>query len=126
MNDTDPVILYLLMRTDLQSMNPGKACAQAHHAAAMMLGSAEDEVVQEWRMQAGLFGTVLTFGVDEKALYISVRTAHTLNLRAGLVLDPSYPVRDGQFTHKLALMTCGYVLARKSQVDFLANLQLMY
>lgn len=126
----DPLALYLLMRTDLASLNPGKACAQAHHAAIHMteqLRHMEATVhYNEWVMQAGQYGTVLTFGVDIATLTNVVGVAHAKGYVCGRVTDPTYPLRDGQVTHLLTLVTCGYVLCRKSQAWFLGNLQLMY
>lgn len=129
MND-DPVVLYLLMRTDLASMNPGKACAQAHHAATHMAAQLRHLeatcLYDEWVLQTGHYGTVLTFGVDETTLRQLVQIAHIQGMVCGRVIDPSYPLRDGQVTHALTLVTCGYILMRKSQAGFLGNLQLMY
>ena len=34
-------VLYILMRTDLNSMNPGKAMAQASHAGSAFANNAE-------------------------------------------------------------------------------------
>lgn len=124
----DPVILYLLMRTDLTSMNPGKACAQAHHAAMDLASRTfSDRVLyNEWLAQASVYGTVLTLGTDLRTIENTFAIAITCGLTAALVTDPTYPVRDGQVTHTIPLVTCGYVLARKSRADFLAHIPLMY
>lgn len=129
MND-DPVVLHLLMRTDLSSMNPGKACAQAHHAATQMAEQVRHMEVtllyDEWIAQTGFYGTVLTFGTDEDTLRRLVAVAHLQGMCCGRIIDPSYPLRDGQVTHALTLVTCGFILCRKSKADFLGALQLMY
>jgi len=127
MND-DPVILYLLMRHDLTSLNPGKACAQAHHAATLMsshVPAVLPGLYMEWLSQTGLFGTVIVLGADEGDILTAMQCAEVLGLIHGKVIDPTYPIKDGWVTHKIPLLTCGYILARQSVTDFLNDLSLM-
>jgi peptidyl-tRNA hydrolase len=104
--------LYILMRTDLASMNSGKGMAQAAHAA--------NAFIHEWQCAEGIdiwqaetsqgFGTTITLSVPSKsALVDMVAIADALGYPSGLVHDPSYPVRDGQVTHLVPVDTCGYV-----------------
>lgn len=68
MSDSD-YALYILMRTDMDSMNPGKACAQAAHAANAFVDfmhfsglttATTEKLCNEWREQTGLgFGTTI-------------------------------------------------------------------
>ena len=37
-------VLYILMRTDMDSMNPGKAMAQASHASNAFVSNAEPRI----------------------------------------------------------------------------------
>jgi len=107
--------LYILMRTDLASMNPGKGMAQAAHAANAMIHDWQgDEDVDNWQAQTSQgFGTTITLAVPtEGALVDMVAIADALGYPAALVHDPSYPVRDGEVTHLLPIDTCGYVFVR--------------
>ena len=58
-------VLYILMRTDMDSMNPGKAMAQASHASnAFVFRFGKENLVKQWQgeTQQG-FGTVLVLDV---------------------------------------------------------------
>lgn len=102
----DPLILYILCRSDLASMGKGKGMAQAAHAASLF---SENEIVKpllagvvpskdamEWRQgeqeEALGFGTKLTIEVPSlEVLETIVDTAQSLDFPAGLVIDPTYP-----------------------------------
>jgi peptidyl-tRNA hydrolase len=46
---TKDLAVYILARTDLPSMNPGKMAAQVHHAGVQMMGKhGKDQLVQEY------------------------------------------------------------------------------
>lgn len=116
-------VLYILMRTDLDSMNPGKAIAQGTHAANAFIeehlrdsGKLEIEAsIRDWRKQTTQgFGTVITLGVCEAQMTKAVLFAKEQGIRAGIVHDPSYPIRDGQVMHKIPLDTCGYIFGSHS------------
>lgn len=131
MTDTLPV-LYILMRNDLASMNAGKGMAQASHASnAFMkhlndtvfdLLEVDDEVGHEierlaniWQLETDQgFGTVLVLGVNEVQMRTAVDVAESLGFVAGIVHDPSYPLRDGDFCHFLPLDTCAYIFGDKN------------
>ena len=109
-------VLYLFMRNDMSSLNAGKACAQAHHAACRLLqafGTRND--VMKWQNQTSYgYGTVLVFAADIDTIQaICTSSGSRSALPSGLMHDPTYPVRDGQVTHLIPLVTCGYVLAPK-------------
>lgn len=122
MTDTLPV-LYILMRTDLDSLNPGKAMAQASHASNAFLynlpvypdhannhGSRTMDAVNEWKNSTSQgFGTVLVLGVDERQMRTAVDVAQHLNYMADVVHDPTYPIVDGKNVHYLPLDTCAWV-----------------
>ena len=142
---TDPTpYLYILMRTDLGSMNAGKAVAQGSHAANQMvyeamiktdpLAAALDpnrakalaQLVGEWSGAARGFGTCIVLGVNEGQMRSVVAAASEAGLHAGITHDPSYPVKDGDSFYTLPLDTCGYVFARKCDAaPFTKGLRLM-
>jgi len=137
--------LYILMRTDLASMNAGKAVAQGAHAANQFQTAMQrhfDEcketghdskgiqVYQDWLAQgcgtAG-FGTTITLEVTGAELETTVKAAiQSGDFLAGITHDPTYPLRDGQVTHLIPLDTCGFVFGYKHQlVEMLGHLRLM-
>lgn len=88
--------LYILMRADLQSLTPGRACAQASHATNAFMkawGSRED--VKEWQKQTKQgFGTAIVLGVTIKQLQdlLKDRTFKRI-IPGGEVVDPDYCIR---------------------------------
>jgi len=99
-------VLYILMRTDLPSMNPGKAMAQASHASnafvhMMDTGDKEylgeklsksDELFNKWTNETSQgFGTVLVLGVTEAQMRTANLVADKLGFVADIVTDPTYP-----------------------------------
>ena len=120
------------MRTDMSSLNAGKGMAQAAHAANQFIyenvwhnreffsKTGEDTVddkqrlIRTWMSQAAGFGTTIVLdATDELALTDAIDAARVHDLMAGLVLDPTYPVRDGLVTHSLPVITCGYIFGDK-------------
>lgn len=93
-------ILYILMRTDLPSMNAGKAMAQASHASnaamkkARRIGMSDEmvDLVNQWEKSTpDGFGTVLVLGVVMSQLADVMLHAHDKNVISGVVVDPTYP-----------------------------------
>lgn len=86
-------ILYLVMRNDLPSLNPGKLAAQAAHCAnacvAAMKGSA---ILREWQRETPQsFGTTIVLGAGRTFI-------------EGLphrVWDTTYPCADGRVRNVL-------------------------
>jgi len=117
--------LYILMRTDLDSMNPGKGMAQAAHAANMFAVRASlAPGYSEWAEQGFTFGTTLVMGVNEAQLYDVVESALRDDLYAAVIHDSSYPIRDGAVTHLIPLDTCGYVFVEGASPDYISELSL--
>jgi len=135
MNETFPV-LYILMRNDLESMNSGKAMAQASHAASafekamsshrakLCHGKMEDDELEIMRPIVGMadqwktetmqgFGTVLVLAVNEIQMRTAVDVGSALGFPAEVIHDPTYPLRDGQVTHFLPIDTCAYIFGSK-------------
>jgi peptidyl-tRNA hydrolase len=114
--------LIILMRTDLASLNPGKAIAQgshAAHAAVFHAKASKDEnlhdMVKEWEHQSSdkSFGTCIVLGVKEFQMRQAVDIALELGIHAGIVRDDTYPLQDGETLHLIPLDTCAYIFGRK-------------
>lgn len=130
-------ILYILMRNDLASLNPGKAVAQGAHAANVMQTRIDQEgsidqkaILSEWLGDRG-FGTTITLSVDDRQMQ-KILDLHTNHPRvqnfsvAGVVVDPTYPLRDGATTHLIPLRTCGYLFGLKEDIGYMVSgLELM-
>jgi peptidyl-tRNA hydrolase len=125
--------LYILMRTDMASMNPGKAVAQGSHATnlfenAMKHGTRSDlqkQMFEHWKGDRG-FGTAITLSVDGSQLQQKLLAAAQEGYVTGVCHDPTYPLRDGSVTHLIPLDTCGYVFGLKGELaSILGDLSLM-
>jgi len=122
MDESFPV-LYILMRSDLDSMNPGKGMAQASHAANAFMKTVDDgqpnttnqDLANKWRSETPQgFGTVLVLEVNELEMRSAVDIAKALGFIADVIHDPTYPLRDGDFCHFLPLDTCSYIFGDKN------------
>lgn len=104
--------LYILMRSDMESLNAGKAMAQAAHAANQFVATAfaEGIDISDWATAGnGSFGTTLTLAVSEREMRECTVGATEEGYLAGLIHDPTYPIRDGKVTHYIPLDTCAFV-----------------
>lgn len=120
-------VLYILMRSDMTSLNPGKMAAQASHAANQFtfemdrhfedsrresdspFAPQDVETYAEWLGERG-FGTVIVLDCHtEQKLDLAINESIADGYAAGMVFDPTYPVRDGEVTHLIPVITCGYV-----------------
>lgn len=128
-------VLYILMRTDLDSLNPGKAMAQAAHAANQFVAYAREmknvdgifhEAFNEWERQANFFGTTIVLdGKDEETIVRLVNKCADRSYLSAVVVDPEYPLRDGKVTHILPnFITCGYVFSPNGKIEELSELSL--
>ncbi len=104
MTDTFPV-LYVIVRNDLQTMNPGKAEAHSGHASnafvekvlvGPLLAGADtskiDPLVMKWRGATSQgFGTQINLDANFKRMVTVVDVAELLGFVADLVTDTSYP-----------------------------------
>jgi len=138
--------LYILMRSDLDSLNPGKMVAQGAHAAnqfgydmdgleaqhlvdkdnpdtASELTPVQRDLVRmfgQWQTSTPQgFGVTLCLDVTGEELPLVVEAAKRAGFAAGVTHDPSYPLRDGGVTHSLPLDTCGYVFGNKPDLGIL-------
>ena len=121
---SDEPILYILMRTDMASLTPGKACAQAAHAANLFVerarlitGDYDFEMWKVWKGSQG-FGTTIVLAVrDEQELRAISKKADEIACRTWLVLDPTYPLQDGNCKHEIPVVTCGYVFGPRNVLE---------
>ena len=126
-------VLYILMRTDLDSMNPGKAIAQASHAGSTFVHNAEpgynvdEELFNAWQKETKQgFGTVLVLGVTEVQMRTAVEVAESFGVDrfpCDIIHDPTYPLQDGDTTHFIPVDTCGYIFGDKENITLQAILQ---
>lgn len=112
--------LCIVVRTDMDSMNPGKGMAQAAHAAnaftkKAQYGTTLEESVaiafSKWYQSTEQgFGTTIVLAASSEEELIEVITqAAELGFTADVIHDPTYPVSDGDVTHLIPVNTCGYV-----------------
>lgn len=128
MNAKSNPVLYILMRTDLASMNAGKAVAQGTHAANHFQSTLEampDKhpaklLFKQWQKSTPQhFGTCITLGATERQLRSVVEYATRSHVPAAVIHDPTYPLLDGQVLHLLPLDTCGWVFGDKPDIQWL-------
>ena len=130
-NNQQP-ILYILMRTDLDSLNPGKAMAQACHAANQFVFEIKNDypkmnhVYKQWESEGGSFGTtiVLDGGTHERISGLISMLKFDPRYVAGMVMDETYPIRDGQVTWTLPVETCGFIFCTRENAEILSSFSL--
>lgn len=114
------IVLYILMRTDLDSMNPGKAMAQSSHAYGAMKKAVRSNLPMQEKYREWIdsteqeFGTTLVLGGSEgKIRTAMVKAGYQPNVITGWVHDPSYPITDGAVVHHIPLNTCAFIFGTK-------------
>jgi len=134
-------VLFVIMRTDLASMNSGKAMSQACHAgnalethfdatmqiAAVSSNESDREDAKtlsnafyEWKRQTPQgFGTTITLGASMTKIKTDIEWLRRNGFLAAIVHDPTYPLRDGDATHLIPLDTCAYVFAPDKDDEYL-------
>lgn len=90
--------VYVLVRNDLPSMNPGKAMAQVQHSGVqMMVKYKNDKLVKEYiengiEQGADCFNTTLVLSASLQQIQNAVGIAEKIaGVPCDTVLDPSYP-----------------------------------
>ena len=134
-------VLYVLMRSDLASMVPGKAIAQGSHASNAFVKKVEaftqiyntkskhtdieDATIngfREWEYSTPHgFGTVLVLEGRMSEFKPIVRTFQALDYMADVITDPTYPILDGEIVHHVNLETCAYVFVPDKENDHTAS-----
>lgn len=132
---SDP-ILYILMRSDMASLNPGKAMAQAAHAAnkfgvvleaARNVGTEDLSMFSEWQRQAEGFGTTIVLDAKNGTnIENSIKIAEAVGAYTGIVLDPTYPLRDGDYLHLIPVVTCGWIFGLKEDLGPILDFYSLY
>lgn len=137
-------VLYILMRNDLASLNPGKAMAQAAHASDAFNFHFEGYVQEynsksvhnefetasvlgytEWKNSTRQgFGTVLVLEAKMKDIQPVIDIFKKMDYVAGVVHDPTYPLIDGEVVHFLPIDTCAYVFVPNKEQDGMASMLL--
>lgn len=129
--------LYILVRTDMESLGRGKSVAQGAHAAnaftwdniimpALQNLSMNAEAL-EWSREAAGFGTTIALAATLKQMENAVTIAKAMNFPASLVKDPEYPLLDGDTFHIIPdVVTTAYIFGTKSEVaPFLSSFSLL-
>ena len=76
--------LYIIMRNDLPSLNPGKLAAQAAHVANVAVKRGARAIVRRWERQITQgFGTTIVLGATLDFI--------KSNMSETMVFDPTYP-----------------------------------
>lgn len=131
-------VLYILMRNDITSMNPGKAMAQASHASNAFVHQTDayiqsfverkarieelNKYFHEWQNETGYgFGTVLVLEGRMTEFKPLISTFKALDYMADVIVDPTYPIVDGEIVHHVCLETCAYVFVPDKENDHTAS-----
>src|SRR5438046_6575253 len=95
MDHMNDYILYILMRTDLGSLTPGRKMAQSSHASNAFIheyGNRKD--VQEWQKQTKQgFGTAIVLSIDMIDLPSLIQEVKHAKFPCGWVVDPTYSIK---------------------------------
>lgn len=123
--------LYIIPRTDMASMTSGRTIAQACHAAnqfTMRVMNKDDNSyrgkdaetyfsdAREWHQEADGFGTTIILQTQKtvnqnkylKELVKFVKS-EVPYIYSDFIVDPTYPLKDGNFTHLIPLITVAYM-----------------
>ena len=125
-------VLYILMRSDLESLNKGKAVAQGSHASTMFALRSSKLLNSESPMHADIalkiaqweggrgFGTVITKDCRDakhiQGIVDVMKQTPVAFAMSDVMVDPSYPLLDGKFVHEIPLLTCGYVFGYREDL----------
>lgn len=120
-NLDDPVICYVLVRTDTPgAASIGRMCAQTHHNGTEMTEDLLEKdfpdlnkLYAEWKDDRK-FGTVLTLAVTAAQMRQAVSLAQLLGLHSKVTHDPTYPIADGDRYTTAPVDSCAYIFGRKS------------
>lgn len=117
--------LYILVRTDMDSLGRGKAVAQGAHAAnaftwdniiaPSIQGVPMNADALEWSREADGFGTTISLGMNLRDMQAVVEFARLGGFPARLVADPEYPLLcpGGEFHIVPNVVTTAYIFGDK-------------
>lgn len=81
--------LYILIRNDIPSLNPGKAVAQASHAVSQFMTKFPKES-KKWCSEADGFGTTIVMEGTKNNIKTFMKY-YVKKIPFGDIIDPSYP-----------------------------------
>jgi len=124
-----------MMRNDLVDLNPGKAMAQAAHAANQFIHSfvpneqwtgtnSVEAWLKKWQNQAQGFGTTIVLSASKSQIQQIIPLAISEGYLADFTFDTSYPIKDGNDTITVNAMTCAYVFVAPYTDDYETEIQL--
>lgn len=112
--------LYFLVRTDMDSMTPGRVAAQVSHATSHAKQTIESlsahhparEMLKKWEAETNqAFGTAIVLDANRiENIKDSVEALQDLGIAASIILDPTYAIADGDVVHYLPIETVGWAL----------------
>ena len=131
-------VLYILMRNDLSSLTSGKAMAQASHASNAFVNQTDSYIgsfiqpklrieelnkhFHEWQNETRYgFGTVLVLEGRMTDFKPVVSMFKALDYMTDVIVDPTYPIVDGEIVHHVSLETCAYVFVPNKETDHTAS-----
>lgn len=100
MENKNNLAVYILARTDLPSLNPGKAMSQSHHAGVQMMAKFSKSKMVKNYINLGVadgadyFNTTIVLGAKLDDIIQRSRMAKVLGdsiVEFDVVTDPSYP-----------------------------------
>lgn len=131
--------LYIIVRTDMASMNPGRVAAQTSHAANYFVKVAKELVecleeqddqfiknFSEWENETDQgFGTVIVLDGGTKENILQKLEEIDRQYLTGIVIDPEYPIQDGDYVHIIPnVMTCAFAFQYDKEDVGLKGLEL--
>lgn len=146
---TSNIVTYILARSDLPSLNPGKLAAQVHHAGVQMMSKYNKSPLVKEYINSGIkndadhFNTTLVLSATFDDIHNAAKAMKNLNnVEYGMVIDPSYPfyvendeianlVRSSKYIHQVvpngkvlmtrSELTCAWFLGDKNDDTFIDN-----
>lgn len=115
--------LYIIVRTDMASMNAGRVAAQCSHASNFFVKTARETIeyindpddqftknFNEWENETDQgYGTVIVLDGGSKANIERLMDTMERDYLVGEVIDPEYPIQDGYVVHILKdVFTCAF------------------
>jgi len=115
--------LYIIVRTDMASMNAGRVAAQCSHASNYFVKMARETIDYledpsdqftknfiEWENETDQgYGTVIVLDGGSKANIERLMDTMERDYLVGEVIDPEYPIQDGYVVHILKdVFTCAF------------------
>lgn len=125
-SEIDTPRMYIVVRTDLASMTPGRVAAQVSHATSQAAweyinNNTNDTMFADmyrlWANESGGdqgFGTTIVLDGGDITNLLEIIGAYRYS---NYVVDETYPLLDGTVTHCLCVTTCLWVLEYPHNVN---------